>query len=100
VPIAFLKTLHQELTPPSSSILLLSLSTHDLQFRFYPTMLSLMNTYNTAAQKDNTKVQKELATVKYITYGAWNISWTGDRVRSSPLGISVDHASSWPCFGP
>jgi len=51
VPIAFLKALHQELTSLPSSSILLSLPTHDLQFRFYPTMLSLMNTYNTAAQR-------------------------------------------------
>jgi len=75
VPIAFLKALHQELTSlPSSSILLHSLSAHDLQSRFYPTISSLMKTYNTVAQKDNTKVKKGLATVKHITYRAWNIS--------------------------
>jgi hypothetical protein len=33
-----------------------------------------MKTYNTVAQKDNTKVKKGLATVKHITYRAWNIS--------------------------
>jgi len=84
VPIAFLKALHQELTSlTSSSILLPSLPAHELQLTFYPTISSLMNTYNTVAQKDNTKVQKGLATARYITYKAWKISRAaGDHIRT------------------